>query len=106
MIEKAFTHERVQVYLNNGRGEFRRTTEKFLAPDGSVPQWGATGAQESLSLDSLPPTRGFELPAARAANFRGPQDASHRTFWRGAVLVRCGARAPSPSRAPPSFPSR
>ena len=105
VIEKAFSHERVQVYLNNGRGEFKKTSEKFVAPDDSGPQWRAAAAPQNLLPDSLSPTRGFELAATRAAIFTYPLDASRHTFWRKAVLVGCGACAPSPSRAPPSLTS-
>jgi hypothetical protein len=103
VIEKAFSHERVQVYLNNGRGEFKKTSERFVAPDDSGPQWRAAGAPQNLLPDSLSPTRGSELPVTRAAIFIGPQNASHHTFWREDGLAGCGVRAPSPSRAPPSL---
>src|SRR5262249_16438114 len=57
VIEKAFTHERLQVYLNDGHGSFiKARTEDYPASDPALPAW-------RTRLSHLPPV--FGLPVSR-----------------------------------------
>jgi hypothetical protein len=103
VVEKALTHERLQVYLNNGHGEFQKTSERFAAPDDSEPLWRAKINIEDLPVLFLPPTHGYEVAADRPSPFVPAPDAGDAVLRPETLLVRCGGRAPSATRAPPSF---
>jgi hypothetical protein len=104
LIEKAFTHQRLQVYLNDGHGAFHReTSQSFPGPDDSEPLWQTpTMNPQNLPMLFLPVTRGFELARAHAAALPRERDAPRMSFWPEVLLAQCGPRAPSASRAPPS----
>lgn len=105
VIEKTFTHERVQTYLNDGHGVFQRTSERFAAPDDPPLQWRTRAASQNLSMDSMSPTRTFELGATRTGIFKRQQGAIDESLRLDGILVQCGVRAPCQSRAPPSLRS-
>lgn len=64
VVEKAFTHERLQVYLNDGHGAFeRRDPKSFSQPDDSAPLSCSALMSQNPPLALLPPTRPFELAA-------------------------------------------
>jgi len=103
VVERAFTRQRVQVYLNDGHGTFHRArSEDYPSSDPSAP-----GCRTKLTQGS--PV--FCLPGSRLSDTETPQQISvlHRDpsgrfrFWLEGFLVRSAARAPSSSRAPP-FP--
>jgi len=106
LIERALTHQRLQVYLNDGHGAFQRSTSETPPPPGdSDPLWSMRVIDQELPSLFLPTTRGFEIARVETAAAWRESDTNHVRLWHEALLVQCGARAPSASRAPPSFPS-
>lgn len=102
VIEKTLTHERIQVYLNDGHGSFHKARlESFLVPDPSAPlcrSW----ANSILQCVCLPSTRGDEVASVHTVSIL----ASHRTrapnAWANDPAAQSDPRLISPSRAPPS----
>jgi hypothetical protein len=105
VVEKAFTHERLQVYLNDGHGAFHKArVEDFALPDPSAPQWQSRTAQFSQNV-YLPTTRGSEPAGLQKAFTLALDDTRDRDLWRDVPRVQSAATAESPSRAPPSVPA-
>jgi hypothetical protein len=105
VIEKAFTHERLQVYLNDGHGAFHKARlEDFALPDPSAPQWQSRTALFSPNV-YLPTTRGSESAGLQKAFHFDRYDTQNRNSWLDVPRVQAAASAESPSRAPPSVPT-
>jgi hypothetical protein len=103
VVEEAFTHQRLEVYLNDGHGAFHKARlEDFVAPDPSAPQW-----QSSTTLLApavyLPATSGSEPARLQKACTIHQDDTRDRDFSLDAPRVQSPASAASPSRAPPSL---
>ncbi|MBS1805851.1 MAG: VCBS repeat-containing protein [Acidobacteria bacterium] len=103
VIEKAFTHERVQVFLNDGHGTFHQTTtEGYPVLDPGAPAWRAR-------LNPLPPvlglpvSRGFDIDTIHQASVVRRNSSSSVKVWCEGLLIQSAARAPSSPRAPPSL---
>ena len=103
VIEKAFTHERLKVYLNDGHGSFHKVrTEDYPSSDPMSPAW-------RVRLNQLPPI--FGLPVSRGLEIGGCREtsvflrnlSSRLRIWCEGLVIQSAARAPSPSRAPPSI---
>lgn len=103
VIERALTHERVKVYLNNGNGEFQPSSEQFAAWDDSAPGWRATISVQDLPVAFLPPARGFEVAESKSTIVADGQNAGEPASWSEALPVQCGPSSASATRAPPSF---
>jgi hypothetical protein len=102
VVEKAFTHKRLKVYLNDGHGTFQNASpEAFPGPDESAAQLRARVDEQNLPTLFMPAPGGFEL--AQAVPVPHSNDADQMGFWPEGLVVQCGARAPSGPRAPPSF---
>ncbi len=105
VIEKAFTHERLQVYLNDGHGAFHKARlEDFALPDPSAPQWQSHTALFSQNV-YLPRTRGSEPTSLQKAVHLDLDDTQGRDLRLDVPRVQSSASAESPSRAPPSVPT-
>jgi hypothetical protein len=103
VVEKAFTRQRVLVYLNDGHGAFRKArSDDYPLPDPFAPQWGARLTQY-LPAVFLPSTRGFEVAGPQRIAIIRPDGLRSLTFWPEALLAQSGPRAPSAPRAPPFF---
>jgi len=101
VVEKAFTHGRLQVYLNDGHGAFQKASSKTLyVPDDAGPLWRSRVDVQNLPALFLPATSGFDVAdrSAVAVDFK----ADPIGFCPKVLVAKCGARAPSSSRAPPS----
>lgn len=104
VVERPFTHQRVQVYLNDGHGSFQRVeNNSFALPDDSGSVWRAYMDPLNLPMALLPATRGFELASVKSCALAYGDAAGAANFWPEVLLAQCGARAPSRSRAPPSL---
>lgn len=104
LVEKTLTHQRVQVYLNDGHGAFQRSTsEDFIASDDPHPLWCARVSPQYPPVLFLPATRGSEIAGAHSAGEWRVVDSNRVSFWPEMLLAQCGARAPSASRGPPTF---
>lgn len=103
VIENAFTHKRLQIYLNNGHGAFRQAkTEDYQTSDPSEPNWHAQ-LSWGLPIIGLPPSRNIELGILRRSSMLNRDAEVRASFRLQTLLVQSGPRAPSDSRAPPSF---
>ena len=102
VIEKALTHKRLQVYLNDGHGGFRKASDVYPAPDDSVPQ-SRSGVNPSYPSNALlARARGLDM-ASKSARSRPKDHLKKLNYWSEAMLNRCAARAPTKPRAPPSI---
>lgn len=105
VVEEAFTHKRLYVWLNDGHGAFRKARiEDFPSTgrDGPYEFKAPSLAQDNPAL-YLPPKLGSELAIARAA---GPFRDSSTSGQPVRLLVsarQTQADKPNPSRGPPSF---
>jgi hypothetical protein len=102
VVEKAFSHKRLQVFLNDGHGNFYRTRYSFPASDDSVPQSHSGDNRGNAAVVLLAISRGFEL-ASISTMLRRKNFAEAFSYWPEALLNLIAARAPSKPRAPPSF---
>jgi hypothetical protein len=102
VVEKAFTHQRLQVYLNNGHGEFWKSTESLPTPDGSGPLWRARIIVQNLPTPFLPSARGGNVAVDKPGLILHPQQKSTARFWTEPLEMQASARAPGAARAPPS----
>jgi len=103
VIEKAFTHERVQVFLNDGHGSFHRArTEDYPASDPMVPA-SRTRLNQLPPVFGLPVSRTFELGAIHRPSKVQRNHSAAFQFWCEGLLIHSAARAPSSPRAPPKL---
>lgn len=103
VIEKPFTHERLQVYLNDGHGSFHTArTGDYPAENPSTPTWRADLAQGPPAL-CLPVTRSWEIGALRKISTIHPDLPGTPRLRKEDLLAQSSPRAPSSSRAPPSL---
>jgi hypothetical protein len=104
VVERPFSHQRVQVYLNDGHGAFQKVeSNSFFVPDDSGPLWRVVMDPLNFSMALLPATRGFEFASVKGCALAYGDDAGAANFWPKVLLTQCGARGPSSSRAPPSL---
>jgi hypothetical protein len=103
VVEKILTHERTQVYLNDGHGVFHKARiEDYPSPNPASTSWKAW-LTENLPAFCLPSTRGFETAGLQRIGMLRPNAFGRLSMWPDALLAQCAARAPSNSRAPPTF---
>jgi len=103
VVEKAFSHERLQVYLNDGHGAFRPArSEDFPSSNTAAPSWHF---QQHLSFPvwGLPPSRSLETVNLHLSSMLDQDSSERSSFWPEVLVLVSGARAPSSARAPPSF---
>lgn len=103
LIEKALTHERLEVYLNDGHGAFHRArTEDYPLPNQDAPD----GRKRQLPVPSascLPPSRGLEPGDLKRISTLRRDTSGPRRSWLEILLAPSKPRAPTSSRAPPSL---
>jgi len=103
VIETAFTHERLQVFLNNGHGIFHKVrTEDYPSSDPSMPACGARLIQPPPFV-CLPISGGSDSGTAQQISVLPRTRSTAIKIWCEGFLVQSAARAPSSSRAPPSL---
>jgi len=103
VVEKAFTRQRLQVFLNDGHGAFRKArAEDYPSPDSSAPNWRAELPQ-SWPVFCLPVSRNSETDTCERVSLLGRDPSSRLSFWPEVLLAQSAARAPAPARAPPSL---
>jgi hypothetical protein len=102
VIEKAFTHERLQVYLNDGHGAFRKArAEDYPSPDPPALNWRSESSPY-LPAFFLVMSRSPEMASLERISILARTGSVRLQFWPEAILAQSAARAPSSSRAPPS----
>jgi hypothetical protein len=103
VIENAFTHRRLQVFLNDGHGAFRKArAEDYPSPDPSAPNWRVQATQV-WPVACLPVSRSFEMRSLQRVSILARNASNRFSFWPEVLLTRSAARAPTSSRAPPSL---
>lgn len=103
VIERAFTHERLQIYLNDGHGVFHQVrAEDYPSSDPTAPAWHARLSQLQ-PVFALPVSRAPEAGAPRQSFTLSRDPSNTRKLWCEGLLIQAAARAPSSSRAPPSL---
>lgn len=105
VVEEAFTHKRLYVWLNDGHGAFQKArTEDFPSTgrDGPYQVKAPSLAQDCPAL-YLPSKLGSELALARAAAPSFDSLAGCRQIRPVAPAFLTQADAPNPTRGPPSF---
>jgi hypothetical protein len=101
VIEREFTHERLQVFLNDGHGDFHKVrSEDYGLPDRSAALFCGWFAQ-IVPLSYLPPTRGLELPGLRRVATVAPLGARLPNGCEEASRPQLSVQSPSSPRAPP-----
>lgn len=101
VVERAFTRQRVQVFLNDGHGTFHQArTEDYPSPDPSSPDWRAE-LTWGYPAFCLPAPRSSEHGAQRQVSIVYLDPSVNVAYWAGTLLVDSAARAPSSSRGPP-----
>lgn len=103
VVERAFSGQKVQVYLNDGHGTFHAArAEDYPSPDPSAPSW-RTRAMQDLPAICLPVSRGFETECLQQISILSRDASGRRKIRLEGFLVQSAARAPAPSRGPPSL---
>jgi len=103
VIERSFTHERLQIYLNDGHGAFHKVrVEDYPSSDPESPTWQARLTQPPPVV-CLPVSRGDEVGMSEhAAALRRANSDGFKLRCED-LLIQSAARAPTSSRAPPSL---
>jgi hypothetical protein len=103
VIEKAFTHQRIGLYLNDGSGAFHRVrTEDYPDPNPNTPNGRALEIPVPPAL-CLPVSRGLELDRLHRILILRRDSSGPLRSWLRALLAPSEPRAPASSRAPPSL---
>jgi len=105
VVEQAFTHKRLHVWLNDGHGSFNKArVEDFPSTgrDGPYQLKGPSLGQDCPAL-CLPSKLGSELAVVRAAAPSVVSSTSGRHIRPIASVAHSRADAPIPSRGPPSL---
>jgi len=103
VVEKSFSHERLQVFLNDGHGAFHRVrAEDYPSSDPAAPDWGS---HQNLSspVCCLPPSRSVDAVSLHRVSMLNRDSSERSISWPEVLVLQSGARAPSAARAPPSF---
>ena len=105
VVEQTLSHKRLHVWLNDGRGSFRKArVEDFPSSGSEGPyQVGAPSSGQECPALCLPSKLGPELAVAKGAvpSFGSSISGQHVRPIESAVQAR--ANALNPSRGPPSF---
>jgi hypothetical protein len=83
VVEQAFTHKRVRVWLNDGHGSFRQArVEDFPAAPDSPFHWRAPGPEQSSLIIGLPSRFETHHAAELLEMLRFDSSSSHWRIWR------------------------
>lgn len=103
VVEQSFTHKRIQVWLNDGRGGFRKVrSEDYAFVDLAAHERAESPSQQpDNSAICLPSQRGFETAILTACELpHGPPSSCGRALaFRPRIIAL--ALATIPSRGPP-----
>src|SRR5579862_1906180 len=102
VIEKAFSRQRLEVYLNDGHGAFHRATAgNYPPPNPARPVWRARQIPVPSAV-CVPVSRGFELGCKRRVSILRGDASGHLRSWLDLLVAPSEPRSPASSRAPPS----
>jgi hypothetical protein len=103
VVEQPFTHKRLQVWLNDGRGGFREVRrEDFLFADvGDRDQLGSPSQRPDCQALCLSPHRDCEIAILGACLSPRSSSSAHEQALPLGSLIGSRAGAPNSPRAPP-----
>ena len=104
VVEQPFTHKRLQVWLNDGHGGFRKVrSEDFPSTDvGNQERLQSASPRLDCPTLSLPPQRGFEIALSAVSGLLYSASSSGKQALVFASAVEeTRAAAPNSPRAPP-----
>jgi len=102
VIEKAFTHQRIQIYLNDGHGAFREAKTDDYPPSDRPGNIWRSPFDLSVPVLGLPATRSFEIADLRVLELLDQTSLERPNFRSEMLLHDSGARAATAIRGPPS----
>jgi hypothetical protein len=107
VVEQQFTHKRLHVWLNDGRGGFRKVrSEDFpSSEDGNCQGLGPPPERADGPTLCLPPQRGPEIAILTACLSQSCTAFAREHALPFVTPRRLRAVAPNPPRAPPQFQS-
>jgi hypothetical protein len=101
IVEKAFTHQRLQVFLNDGHGAFRKVrAEDYPSPDPSAPNC-RTQLSQTWPVFCLPVSRSFEMRNLERVLTLGRNSSIRLGFRHEMLLAPSPVSASASPRAPP-----
>jgi hypothetical protein len=105
VVEQPFTHKRLQVWLNDGRGGFRKVrSEDFPSADDGNPEGLESPSQRAYGPTlCLPPQRGSEIAILTACPSQYCSIFVRKHALPFVVTLSLHAVASNSSRAPPLF---
>jgi hypothetical protein len=104
IVQKAFTHERLQVWLNDGHGSFRKVnSENYPSRTGAPTQFQARTPEQNGPANWLPAKVGTEVADVPSRPLCAPDSFGLRNLWSELLLAHSLPRAPNPARGPPSL---
>lgn len=102
VIEQAFTHKRLQVWLNDGHGRFRRARAEDFPPLTDMPfKWQGPVAEQGCVVPGLPSRLETDQAILLLQILRFDSSSSH---WKIRTEVMPLSSVFSPSRAPRAPP--
>jgi hypothetical protein len=102
IVQKTFTHERLQVWLNDGHGSFRRVNSaNYPSQIGTPIQFQARTPEQCGPANWLPAKVGTEIADAPSKPLYVSDSFAIRNLWSDLLSVRSAPRAPNPPRGPP-----
>lgn len=103
VVEQTFTHKRLQVWLNDGHGSFRKAnSEDYPSQIESRLQLGARIPGQYGAVLWLPGRFGSEVAHRRSTPFSVLDSLGVRNRYFEVLLAYSATRAPNPPRGPPS----
>lgn len=104
VVEKTFTHQRLQVWINDGNGSFRKVrNEDYPANDQQSTGWRRRSLAQNPFALFFPARLGFDVASQQSTRLTDTDDSTGRNSRPRAAQPQAGLRAASASRAPPSF---
>jgi hypothetical protein len=103
VVEQSFTHKRIQVWLNDGRGGFRKVrSEDFPSADaGNCERLESPSQPTDFPAIGLSPQRASDLAISTPCTLASGCSSAREQAPPSELIVGSRAAAPSSSRSPP-----
>jgi hypothetical protein len=104
VVEEAFTHKRLQVWLNSGHGSFREVrNDDYPSDNRDGNRWKAPTLNQDTGALCISSRAGTDARNSNVVSQRLHINSNCHNVWPGVLLAQRWARAPNPPRGPPSF---
>lgn len=104
VVEQAFTHKRLGVWLNDGHGSFRKVkSEDYPSETESATRWQGQAPGQNCQALWLPTKIGSEVAGPLSKTVLVRDITGQRNSWLELKFALSGPRVPNPSRGPPSY---